>query len=143
MWRKIGNFTEIEYLSNIFGGFHDCILREAYIWGGSYVNEELEIVFPDGPVDKKVSVILQRQNKNPMIVELCFSGVAEFSLISCSGDGYGVIGGGGVMLHEMGVSFSSAEGGLRIVSKDLKWREVDCSKSRSYVLGVPRVDESK
>ena len=79
-WNAINQQSDIAYLLEHFGYFHDGCLREMHMWTGTYVNEDLSMVVP-GELDTNVKLLFQRQYANPCAIELFFEGVTGIQII--------------------------------------------------------------
>ncbi|TKI63283.1 hypothetical protein FC756_18465 [Lysinibacillus mangiferihumi] len=79
-WMEIKDTSDIEYLLERFGYFHDGCLREMYMWTGTYVNEDLSMEVP-GELDTNVKLLFQRQYANPSAIEILFEGVTGIRII--------------------------------------------------------------
>lgn len=77
-WTPIQTEEDICVLMQSFGGFHDSCIKELKYISGAYVGEDLGMYpFND---QRSVRMIFQRQDKNPMAIEMEFSGVITLSL---------------------------------------------------------------
>lgn len=79
-WIEIKEQSDIDYLLEYFGYFHDGCLREMYMWTGTYVNSDLSMKVP-GELDTNVKVLFQRQYNNPSAMEILFEGVTGIHII--------------------------------------------------------------
>lgn len=79
-WIEIKDTSDIEYLLERFGYFHDGCLREMYMWTGTYVNEDLSMEVP-AELDTNVKLLFQRQYANPSAIEILFEGVTGIRII--------------------------------------------------------------
>jgi len=77
-WTYINTQEDIDQFMNMFGYFHDGCIKELRYESGAYVGNDLAMY----PINSKrnVSVIFQRQFKNPSAVELVFEGVEHLNL---------------------------------------------------------------
>ncbi len=79
VWNTIATQAEAESLLERFGGFHDGCLREAHVWTGHWVAEDLSMA-----VDPTtwVRLLVQRQYRPLAAIELLFGGVTRFNLVA-------------------------------------------------------------
>ena len=77
VWNVIATQSDADALLTQFGHFHDGCLREAHVWTGHWVDENLSMA-----VDPSTSVrfLVQRQFRPLSAIELLFEGVARFNL---------------------------------------------------------------
>ena len=70
MWNEIANEQELNKFMDDIYGFHDSCLKELKYISGAYVEKNLSM----RPINEKrtLSVIIQRQFKNPSVIELQF-----------------------------------------------------------------------
>lgn len=78
MWNVVKNQYDIENLNDLFGDFHDSILKEFHYFSGSYVDESLNM-YPINDL-RKLSVVFERQYANPMSIELEFEGLVKLKI---------------------------------------------------------------
>ena len=77
-WYEVINQSDIYYLKEIYGGFHDaCIIELRYV-SGADVNESLSMGFGTS-LDRKLYVIFKRQWK-PVKIELLFEGMRQMNI---------------------------------------------------------------
>lgn len=78
MWTEITNEEELTDFMNKTYGFHDSCIKEMKYVSGAYVDENLNM----RPVNEKrnLRVIIQRQFKNPSVLELEFIGLNKLAL---------------------------------------------------------------
>ena len=79
-WKEIDTEKDIEDLLNTFGGFHDGVIREMYLWNDYYVDEDLSMDSGDGALNAKV--LFQRQWENPSAIEMLFSVIDKINIVS-------------------------------------------------------------
>lgn len=79
-WTEIKEQSDIDYLLEHFGYFHDGCLREMYMWTGTYVNPDLSMKVP-GELDTNVKILFQRQYNNPSAIEILFENVTGIHVI--------------------------------------------------------------
>jgi len=77
-WYDVNNKSDINYLMEIYGGFHDTCITELCYISGADVNENLSMGFGES-LDRKLSVIFKRQWK-PVKVELLFEGMRQMNI---------------------------------------------------------------
>ena len=82
-WNIIESQEDIQKLLNIFGDFHDSCIKELKYVSGAYVSANLAM----NPSNSKrdLSVIFQRQCKDPTVIEIVFEGVQKVNLIPSTG----------------------------------------------------------
>lgn len=78
MWNEIKTQKDADDLMIAFGGFHDGCLKEMKYISGEYVSENMSML----PINTKrdLSVIFQRQWKNPSTIEVLFSKLIRMNL---------------------------------------------------------------
>jgi len=77
-WHDVKNQSDVDYLMEIYGGFHDaCIIELRYV-SGTDVDENLSIIF-GGSSDSKLFVTFKRQWK-PVKIELLFEGMRQMHI---------------------------------------------------------------
>ena len=79
-WYVIKDQGDVDSLMALFGGFHDGCLREAHLWTGHWVSNDLAMTCPDS-LDNCIRILVQRQFKDPFAIELLFGEVARFNLV--------------------------------------------------------------
>ena len=79
-WNIIKDQDDVDSLMALFGGFHDGCLREAHLWTGHWVSNDLAMTCPDS-LDNCIRILVQRQFKDPFAIELLFGEVARFNLV--------------------------------------------------------------
>ena len=78
MWHEIKNEKDIkEFMENIVF-FHDSTIKELKYYSGAYVDEKMSM-YPLNDI-RKVCLLIQRQYKNPCVLELEFSGLKYLKL---------------------------------------------------------------
>jgi hypothetical protein len=80
VWEKIESKADIDKLLDTFGGFHDSCLREAHVWTGHYVTDELAMVCDD-QLDTHIRMLFQRQAAGTSAIEILFDQVIRFNLV--------------------------------------------------------------
>ena len=78
MWNEIANEKDLNSFMDTVCGFHDSCLKELKYISGAYVNEELSML----PINNQrvLSMFIQRQFKNPSVVEMQFVGLKYLKL---------------------------------------------------------------
>lgn len=78
MWNEIASEKELNSFMETMYGFHDSCLKEIKYISGAYVNKELNM----RPINSKrmLSMIIQRQFKNPSVIEMQFVGLKYLKL---------------------------------------------------------------
>lgn len=79
-WKEIHTEKDIEDLLNIFGGFHDGVLREMHLWNDYYVDKDLSMCSGNRMLNAKV--LFQRQLENPSVIEMLFLGIDKINIVS-------------------------------------------------------------
>ncbi|MBP6127739.1 hypothetical protein [Flavobacterium sp.] len=76
MWTEIKDETDIKYLLELYGYFHDSCLRDIYITTREFVDEKLAMHF-----DNKLtaSLLFQRQFGPTTVLELKFEEIEQFN----------------------------------------------------------------
>lgn len=83
-WYDVSNQSDIDYLNEIYGGFHDaCIVELQYI-SGADVDENLSMRFGES-LDRKLLVIFKRQWK-PMKIKLLFERMHQMNIAGWQND---------------------------------------------------------
>lgn len=133
-WIEAQTNDELKSIINIYNEFHDGCIKEIKYISGSYVDEDLSMM----PMDsiKELSVIIQRQNRNPSVIELVFSGVERLNLVP-SADNYDSIIFSAILEKQNGsIYFADCRYEIEqlesmsnhctwIKAKNLKWRVAD------------------
>ncbi len=78
IWNDVKNQSDIEYLKEIYGEFHDACIAELRYVSGAHVNENLSICFGES-LDRKLFVVFNRQWK-PTKIELLFEGMRQMNI---------------------------------------------------------------
>jgi hypothetical protein len=78
-WNELRSEEDIETLMAAFGGFHDSCIREAHLWTGHAVHDDLSMSVEPWVCAR---ILIQRQFRNPSAIELLFAGVMDFLLTS-------------------------------------------------------------
>ena len=78
MWNEISTEQELNEFLDLFGGFHDCCLKELRYISGAYVESNLSM-YPVNEL-RNLYIIFQRQNKNDTVIEMEFSGLVKLNL---------------------------------------------------------------
>jgi len=77
-WIDINNEEDIEVFMSLYGGFHDGCIKEIKYISGMYVNEDLSMRATNS--ERNLSIIFQRQFKNPTVIEMMFEKIECLSL---------------------------------------------------------------
>jgi hypothetical protein len=77
-WYDVSNQSDIDYLNEIYGGFHDACITELRYISGADVDENLSMGFGES-IDRKLFVVFKRQWK-PMKIELLFEGMRQMNI---------------------------------------------------------------
>lgn len=78
MWNEIANEKNLNIFMDTMCGFHDSCINEIKYISGAYVDKNLNM-FPIN--DKRtLSIIIQRQFKNPSAIEMQFEGLKKLQL---------------------------------------------------------------
>ena len=77
MWNKIEKEDDLNNFMNILKDFHDSCIKEFKYTSGAYVDKDLSMY----PINdkRKLRMIIQRQSRNPAVVEIEFSGLYQFN----------------------------------------------------------------
>ena len=78
MWKKITTNEDIKELMETFDEFHDSCLKKLSYVSGAYVDKKLAM-FPLNCL-RSLKVIFQRQQLNPITIEIEFIGVEQLLL---------------------------------------------------------------
>lgn len=106
-WKEVVTQEDADALLGRFGWFHDGCIREAHFWGGHWVGEGLVMRVPWDPRDSlKVRMPVQRQFKDPSAMEMVFTAVLRWNLVS-PGNSDAMIFGATLLVRD-GVVYSSA-----------------------------------
>jgi hypothetical protein len=78
MWNEINTEQELHNFLELYGGFHDCCLKELKYISGAFVNQNLGMI----PMNdqRKLCIIFQRQYEKFTVIEMEFSGLLKLSL---------------------------------------------------------------
>ena len=78
MWHSLNTQKDICDFLDIYGGFHDCCLKELHYVSGAYVNEDLSMY----PVNDKrtLRVLFQSQGSSLSVVEIEFLKIYKLNL---------------------------------------------------------------
>lgn len=81
MWYNINTEQELDNFFELYGGFHDCCLKELRYISGAFVKENFEM----HPINdqRRLYILFQRQSENFTSIELEFSGLIKLSLTPC------------------------------------------------------------
>jgi hypothetical protein len=77
-WQEVNNQSDVDYLKQIYGGFHDSCITELHYFSGADVGENLSMRFGDS-TDRKLSVRFKRQWE-PVKIELLFEGMRRMNI---------------------------------------------------------------
>ena len=77
-WYDVNNQSDINYLMETYGGFHDSCITELRYISGADVNDNLSMGFGES-LDRKLSIIFKRQWK-PVKIELLFEGMRQMNI---------------------------------------------------------------
>lgn len=78
MWNEITTEKELNSFLDVMCYFHDSCLKEIKYISGAYVNEKLSMSAVNN--QRTLSMIVQRQFKNPSVVEMQFAGLKYLKL---------------------------------------------------------------
>ena len=84
MWNEIANEKDLYIFMDAMYGFHDSCLKEIKYISGAYVNEKLNMSAVNN--QRILSMIVQRQFKNPSVVEMQFVGLKYLRLFPIDED---------------------------------------------------------
>ncbi|AOY76024.1 hypothetical protein [Clostridium formicaceticum] len=76
-WKVIESKSDVDYLNDIFGNFHDSYLKEMCFSSGSYIREDLSMYECNSPVAR---FLFQRQWENPAVIEIEFRDVIQINI---------------------------------------------------------------
>ncbi len=78
MWHEIADEEDLNSFMDAMYGFHDSCVKEIKYISGAYVEETLSMF----PINNRriLSVIIQRQFKNPSVIEMQFMGLKYLRL---------------------------------------------------------------
>lgn len=77
-WNDIYTEKQLNEFLVLYGGFHDCCIKELRYLSGAFVNENLDM-YPLND-QRKLYIIFQRQAEECTVVEMEFSGLVSLSL---------------------------------------------------------------
>jgi hypothetical protein len=77
LWNVIATQSDAEALLQQFGNFHDACVKEAHVWTGHWVSEDLAMAVDP---TTRVRLLIQRQFRPLSAIELLFEGVTRFNL---------------------------------------------------------------
>ena len=77
-WNDVKNQSDIDFLNESYGGFHDACITELRYISGADVYEDFVIKFGE-PIDRKLYVIFKRQWQ-PIKIELLFEGMRQMNI---------------------------------------------------------------
>lgn len=75
-WDELKDQKDLDNLMNLFGRFHDSCIKEMYMWTDHHVNEDLSMSI-SGDRDHRVRLLIQRQYRDPSVIELLFEEVTQ------------------------------------------------------------------
>ena len=78
MWNEIADENDLNRFMDMMYGFHDSCLKELKYMSGAYVAEDLSML----PVNNRrvLSMVIQRQFRNPSVIEMQFGGLKYLRL---------------------------------------------------------------
>ena len=78
MWNEVADEEDLNRFMDAMYGFHDSCVKEIKYISGAYVEETLSMF----PINNRriLSVIIQRQFKNPSVIEMQFMGLKYLRL---------------------------------------------------------------
>jgi hypothetical protein len=133
-WKEIKTQTDAEALMDLVNEFHDGCIREAHLWTGYWVNNELSMNCPSN-LHNCIRFLIQRQWKNPVAIELLFKEVTRFILVPAPENYDSIIYESVLLVQNSNIYWSvdsrwSPDSPYRdectwISAKKLSWREVD------------------
>jgi hypothetical protein len=133
-WKEIKTQNDADALMNLVGEFHDGCIREAHLWTGYWIDNNLSMNCPDN-LHNRIRFLIQRQWRNPSAVELLFEEVTRFLLVPASENYDSIILQAILLVRNNDIYWSvdsrwSLYSPYRdectwISSKKLRWREVD------------------
>ncbi len=136
MWNVIVTQSDADNLIDIFGAFHDGCIKEMKYISGEYVSEDMRMY----PLNSKrdLSVIFQRQSRNPCAIEVVFSKLIRMNLSPKDEQFDGIILGACIAVNEDGITWidddwvkadninqALVEDNTWIKAKEMKWRTAD------------------
>ena len=130
-WNRIATQADAEALLEQFGSFHDGCLREAHVWTGHWVAENLSMA-----VDPSTSarLLIQRQFRPLSAIELLFERITRFNLAPAPENYENIIFNAALFVRD-GLVYWADNGGWRpdsaqrdeytwIAAQQAKWRDV-------------------
>ena len=133
-WNIIKDQDDVDSLMALFGGFHDGCLREAHLWTGHWVSNDLAMTCPDS-LDNCIRILVQRQFKDPSAIELLFEEVTRFNLVPTPENYESIISGATLSVQGSTAYWSPTEGWWLdspsrdevtwVSAKRLRWRRVE------------------
>ena len=137
MWNEITSQSDAQNLLELFGYFHDGCIKELKYVSGAYVGSDMGML----PINEKreLSVIFQRQWRDPSIIEIIFSGLSQLHLAPVDENYTGDISSANLIYTDESI-FWIDEGGIteqelrkqedpliytRIKANSAKWRVVE------------------
>jgi len=133
MWHEIVNEDDINRLMDTFGEFHDGCIKELKYISGAFVDERLSMY----PLDReqRLNIIVQRQYKNPSVIEMEFIGLIHLNMFPGDENYDGIIFGATMIKGDNciywcdGDSLSKSEldsyEGTLICASKVRWRVAD------------------
>lgn len=129
-WKEINSENDIDDLFTTFGGFHDGVLREMYLWNDYYINEDLSMNSGDGMLNAKA--LFQRQWEKPSAIEMLFLGIYKINITSTPPDYWHMMFDAS-LIYKDGLYYWAEVGDWDIgdnsvtwiSSKNIRWRSVD------------------
>lgn len=81
MWNEIANEKDLNSFMHDMCCFHDSCIKEIKYISGAYVDKDLSMF----PLNNKriLSMIIQRQFKDPSVIEMQFAGLNYLKLFPC------------------------------------------------------------
>lgn len=78
MWNEINNEIDLKSFIDMYCDFHDSCIKELRYISGAYVSNDLSMY----PINDQriLKLIIQRQLKNPSVIEMEFVGLKSFSM---------------------------------------------------------------
>jgi len=134
MWNEIENEADIHRFMKLVGWFHDGCIKELRYTSGAFVAKTLSM-HPFNS-ERTLRMIVQRQYRNPMAVEMEFKGLAKLSMFPADPNLYDCILLGATMIKGDNCIYwcdsgnlseselNSYEGTLICASK-VRWRVAD------------------
>jgi hypothetical protein len=132
IWNEINTLVDLETFMTKFGGFHDSCIKELKYISGAFVSSDLSM----NPINstRTVKIIIQRQYKDPMAVEMEFAGLQNLVLapadenFTCELEGASMfINDGKVYWYDSDSVENPIEGydGTWICANRVRWRNAD------------------